>query len=692
MSNLLPGRRAIVGLAALLALAVAAPTSSAGLDQHPTGLANKTSPPTGLVSTTTTPTGSANQTSPFRDLASQTTTPTGSASQTSPPTGLVTPTTLPTGLSEVPVGLGGGAGGRVELTEWALRPDPEDLGQLRGWPTGDFGGAPVSVPNVVNAAPIKGRRAVPDFGGSVAWYRTTLTAPVAGTYALEFQSANYLVEVWMDGHPLGSHVGFYLPFEYRDALAAGPHTLVVRVDWRDPLLQTHEGFNRSWFNFGGLDGAVSLRELAPSELSDPTIQTTLTPDAPTATQATVQLGVAVRNNGPARTLAPEGTLSRPGQTIPVTFTPQPVGSEQTVTMTATVTVPAPALWAPGSPNLYELTLDIPGESSYTARVGLRQLTWGAGKMYLNGQPLSLHGASIQFEAPGHGDALGPTEEETLVQELQAIGANAARTQHPLPASMLERLDAAGILVWQGVGPVDPSGDWTGITPQLAERAREDVRSTVQADQLHPSIIAWNLTNEMAGNGHPGGQAQYVEAMSQWLHAYDPGRMVAVDVWGEHPPRHAGQLYSDVDAVSETDYSGWYEGLHDKPAKLRKLIDGRLAAMNATFAGKVQIISEFGAEGNALNRPGRPGSYSFQTRLLTQHIHLYEADPALSGMLVWVLRDFALTPTYYGGSVLAEDHRIKLIEGILGKGLFDYAGHPKPAASAVAKLFQALPAV
>ncbi|HEV3320953.1 MAG TPA: glycoside hydrolase family 2 TIM barrel-domain containing protein [Solirubrobacteraceae bacterium] len=658
MSKGVPGKRAIVGLAALLALAIAAPTSSAGLD-GPNGHAGHA--------------GQAQRNGPGgRASQAQRNGPNGRASQ---------------------VELDEGPGGRVALADWTLRRDPEDVGQLRGWPTGDFGGTPVSVPDVVNPAPIKGKRAVPDFEGSVAWYRTTLTAPTAGTYALEFASANYLVEVWIDGHSLGSHVGFYLPFEFRDALAAGTYTLVVRVDWRDPLLQTNEGFNRAWFNFGGLDGAVSVRELTASELSDPTIQTTLTPDAPTATQATVQLGVAVHNNGPARMLAPEGTLSRPGQTIPVTFAPQLVGAEQTVTMTATVTVATPALWAPGSPNLYELVLGIPGESSYAAHVGLRQLTWGGGKMYLNGQPLTLHGASLQFEAPGHGDALGPAEEDTLVQELQAIGANAARTQHPLPATMLERLDAAGILVWQGVGPVDPSGDWTGITPLLAERAREDVRTTVQADALHPSIIAWNLTNELAGNGHPGGQAQYVEAMSAWLHAYDPGRMVAVDVWGEHPPRHgAGPLYRDVDAVSETDYSGWYEGLREKPAKLRRLIDSRLAAMNATFAGKVQIISEFGAEGNALNRPGRPGSYAFQTRLLTQHIRLYEADPALSGMLVWVLRDFALNPTYYGGSVLAEDRHIKLIEGILGKGLFDYAGRPKPAERAVARLFEALPAV
>ncbi len=354
----------------------------------------------------------------------------------------------------------------------------------------------------------------------------------------------------------------------------------------------------------------------------------------------------MHNNGPARTLAPEGTLSRPGHTIPVSFPRSAWAPNRRCAMSTTVTVPAPAVWAPGSPNLYELTLAVPGESSYTARVGLRQLTWSGGRMYLNGQPLELHGASIQFEAPGHGDALGPAEEEALVQELQAIGANAARSQHPLPASMLERLDAAGIMVWQGVGPVDPSGDWTGDHAALAERAQEDVRTAAQADALHPSIIAWNLTNEMAGNGHPGGQAQYVEAMAQWLHAYDPGRMVAVDVWGEHPPHpgRAPRCTRDVDAVSETDYSGWYEGLRDKPAQLRQLIRERLAAMNATFAGKVQLISEFGAEATALDKPEPP-------RLLRLPIaparpstsDLYEADPRLSGMLVWVLRDFALDP-------------------------------------------------
>ena len=258
--------------------------------------------------------------------------------------------------------------------------------------------------------------------------------------------------------------------------------------------------------------------------------------------------------------------------------------------------------------------------------------------------------------------------------------------------MLERLDAAGIIVWQGVGPDDPSGDWTGSHARARRTgAAKTCARPRMPTQLHPSIIAWNLTNELAGNGHPGGQAQYVRGDVPWLHAYDPGRMVAVDVWGAYPPRRAGPLYRYVDAVSETDYSGWYQDLHDTPKRLERFIRARLAAMNATFAGKVQIISEFGAEANALNRPDRPGGYAFQTHLLALHIALYEADPALSGMLVWVLRDFALNPTYYGGSVKAIAPHIKLIEGINGKGLFDYAGRPKPAERSVARLFKALPA-
>ncbi len=578
-----------------------------------------------------------------------------------------------------------GAGGRTPLTQWTLRRDPANTGLAHGWARGGFSGSTVSVPNVVNATPYSGRAGGRNYMGSVAWYRTTFRAPATGRYDLDFYSANYRAEVFVDGKLLGTHRGSYLPFTMPTTLAAGAHVIVVRVDWRFPQRQAEEGFHRTWFNWGGLDGEVDVRPLGASELQGPTIETTLA-----GAQANVKVSVQVHNYGAARSIRPEGSLVNGPQAIPLTFAAITVPAGATATATATAAVAAPALWSPAAPNLYTMELAVPGESTYSARVGLRQITRHGGEVLLNGQRLRLHGATIQEDVPGHGDALTPADQDGIVADLKSIGANAVRAQHPLDPALLERLDAAGLLVWQGVGPVEGAGMWYSNSAKLDAEAEQQVRTTATAASLHPSIFAWNLVDEVAGNGRDAAEVRYVQDSARWLHAHDPGRMVAVDVWGRHPPAHAGSLYSDVDAVAETDYTGWYEHPHDSPAQLAGRMRTRLAQMARTFAGKVLVISEFGAESNTLNRPGTPGSYAFQAALLKNHIQVYAADPALTAMFVWVLRDYPLTPTFSGGSIHRVIKHLKLIEGLNQKGLFTYPGMAKPAAGTVAALYKALP--
>jgi Glycosyl hydrolases family 2, TIM barrel domain/Glycosyl hydrolases family 2/Glycosyl hydrolases family 2, sugar binding domain len=583
-----------------------------------------------------------------------------------------------------------GPGGRTPLTHWTLRTDPSNRGSSLGWRRGGFGGAAVSVPNDVNPRAYSGAAGVRNYEGSVAWYRTSFNAQQSGEYALNFQSANFQAQVWVDGHALGSHRGSYLPFELRSRLSAGAHTVVVRIDWRNPGEQSLEGFHRTWFNWGGLNGVVEVRPVGQSELSSPTVQTTLPAGQPAAQEATVKVTVQVRNHGTSRTLTPEGSLVHESQAIPLSFAPVEVAHGQSATTSATVRVTAPALWSPASPNLYQLSLAVGTESSYTAKTGLRQLSWHGGHLYLNGALLHLHGATLQEDAPGHGDALTPGDEKAIVGELKAIGANSARAQHPLDPALLERLDAAGILVWQGVGPVEGAGNWYSNSPRQLAGAEQQAHTAVLADELHPSIFAWNLVDEVAGNGRDGAEVSYVRNLSRWLHVHDPTRMVAVDVWGDHPPQHAGALYAGADAIAETDYSGWYDYPRDTPAQLAAKMRERLGAMERTFAGKVLVISEFGAESNRLNGAGSPGSYSFQARLLAEHIAVYQSDPKLTAMLVWVLRDYPLTPTFEGGSIHGVLPQVRLIEGLNQKGLFTYSGQPKSAAAAVAHLFKALP--
>jgi hypothetical protein len=72
------------------------------------------------------------------------------------------------------------------------------------------------------------------------------------------------------------------------------------------------------------------------------------------------------------------------------------------------------------------------------------------------------------------------------------------------------------------------------------------------------------------------------------------------------------------------------------------------------------------------------------------VSVYEADPRLSGMMIWLLRDYPLTPTYDGGSIHGKLPAVRLIEGLNQKGLFSYGGAPKPAVATVRSLFAALP--
>jgi hypothetical protein len=584
-----------------------------------------------------------------------------------------------------------GPGGRIPLTRWTLRKDAANQGLALGWRQGGFAGKLVSLPNVVSPTPYTGHAGARNYEGSIAWYRTSFEVAQAGTYALDFESANYLASVWIDGRALGSHKGSYLPFELRAHLAAGSHTVVVRTDWRNPAQQSREGFHRTWFNWGGLDGEVDVRQIGESELSEPMLETTLTPDTPTATSATVKISVMVHNYGPERTLVPEGSLVHGTQTVPLSFPAIELGHGEAASDTAIATVPAPALWSPSAPNMYELSLTLGAKTSYSANVGLRQLTWHGGHAYLNGTQLELHGASIMEDARGDGDALTPADDARIVGELKEIDANVARSQHPLDPALLERLDEAGILVWQGIGPVEGAGNWYSTTPTLLADAEQQAKTAVIAEQLHPSIFAWNLVDEVAHNGRDSQEVSYVRTLTHWIHAHDPTRMVAVDVWGDHPPEVAGPLYSEVDAVAETDYSGWYDYPQDTPTQLAAKMRARLAAMQQTFAGKVLVISEFGAESNDLNASGSAGSYAYQARLLAEHIAVYEADPQLTAMMIWVLRDYPLTPTFSGGSIKHVLPHLKLIEGLNQKGLFTYAGRAKPGVvSTVARLFKALP--
>lgn len=576
-----------------------------------------------------------------------------------------------------------GPAGRVALaTGWRFADDPAGAGLAAGWAAGGFGGRAVSVPHSANPQSLGRPAAQTAFRGSQGWYRRDLRV-AGGTYAIAFSSAAFQADVFLDGRPAGTHRGAYSPFTVRARLAHGVHRLVVRVDWRSPTQQSAAGFHRTWFNYGGLNGEVTLRRVTASEVDGVTVATRLRKDG----AARVTIAAQVTNHGPARRIGLLGRLDR-DRLFSVPARPVPAGGA--AMLRTTLTVAHPRLWAPGHGTLHELALGVPLESAYVARIGLRELRWDSGVLRVNGRRTFLRGASLQEDVPGHGDALTARDADALVARLRAAGATATRALHPLAPALVERLDAAGVSLWQQIGPVDSPGEFRTRGPKLQALAARRVRADLAANRLHPSIVGWSLGCEVAGNGS-GPQGAWVDANARALHVADPGRPVGVDVWKDHLPAVPGRLYAHLDAVGTTSYLGWYEDTLASGATIARDLRARLAAYAARFPGKLLLLAEFGAEGTppTLNAAASRGGRGYQAGLIALHLRALRDVPGLDGAFVWSLQDFAINPAFRGGTIVRRVPGIGLTPGLNQKGLFDRDGRPKPALRAARDGFAAL---
>jgi hypothetical protein len=467
-----------------------------------------------------------------------------------------------------------GPSGRVALASgWRYAADPADLGRAAGWARGGVGAGGtrvrVRLPHVANPGSTAAGASLPAaqraFRGSVGWYERELRVPVGGTYAVGLDSAAFRGDAWIDGRRLGGHTGAHLPWEVRARLRPGRHRLVVRVDWRSPAGQAAAGYGRTWFNFGGLNGEVTLRRLGRSEVGRPVVRTQLLADgaaggalrARPGARVTVRARVVNRARV-ARVLRPVGRLGRGGDDgLVLRFPARRLAAGAAATFTARASVPWGGLWSPGRPVLQELAVGIPGESGYRARVGLRELAWSGGRLRVNGRAVVLRGASLHEDVPGRGDALSLRDMDATVARLRAIGANATRVQHALAPALMERLDRAGIMVWQQLGPSTGPGAsppartrrcGRGPRPRSARRCGR-ARCTPRS-----SAGAWarRWPARGAGAGVVGRRHRARAAPAGSRPARGRRRLEGP------PPRAPGELYRELDAIGTTSYFGWYE--------------------------------------------------------------------------------------------------------------------------------------
>ena len=563
----------------------------------------------------------------------------------------------------------------------------------RGWTLQPAGGPVehVTLPRVIEPNPTPA-----SFPGATATYRLSFTAPKlpAGfAWALHFEQVRRVVAVKLNGQLLGVHKDPYTPFTLpAPSLRQGAsNQLELDVDSRKGP-EPREG----WWNWGGITRPVRLVAQGPVVLSDlallPRVDCDsagrcrdgqflvdgwLTNRSPQRTRPTISVQVRAPRSGAVTRAVVAGPLLAPGQTAHLSARLHLNG--------------APEPWSPTDPARYFATVqtrDGGGTLSQVDRLrpGLRSALVRDGHLVLNGRRVAVRGASILEDMPGRGPALTDADDNTIVHELKAVHANITRSHYLLNDRLLDRLDAAGILVWTQA-PIFHR-DVLLRTPRQRASALGTLRGTILAARRHPSTLVYSVANELNATPSrvPTTQA-YLLASAREARALDPTVPIAVDVLA-YPSLPYDPTYRAFDALGVNSYFGWYPGKPDRPTGSIAQLPGYLRMWHARYPGQALVLTEFGAEATENGPATEKQTYAYQSAYLKEMLAAIAHSPA-DGAIYWTLREFAVKP-FWDGLENATPRPNVAVDSIHNKGLISYRGKAKPAWRVASKEFAATP--
>ena len=156
------------------------------------------------------------------------------------------------------------------------------------------------------------------------------------------------------------------------------------------------------------------------------------------------------------------------------------------------------------------------------RFGMREFVIRGQSYYLNGHKIFIKAGFWEGLYP-HTLAFPPNADVVRkeIRLAKEAGFNVLRPWRKPPAPMiLDLADEMGIMLI-GAPPIECMDYWPQLAPETEERIRTEVREMILRDRNHPSLIYWELFNEIARNG----LARLKHGMSLAARELDPTRIV-----------------------------------------------------------------------------------------------------------------------------------------------------------------------
>ena len=337
----------------------------------------------------------------------------------------------------------------------------------------------------------------------VIWYRRSFTVPAemqGRRILIRFGAVDFECAVYVNGQQVGTHKGGYTPFalDVTDALVEGENDLCLRVkddpDCTQPRGKQYwdRGLMGCWYTpVSGIWQTVYME--AVGEYGMKFIH--VTPDYDRH-MFTAEIALDKR---PQETLELELVYSFEGKvkrTVKVSVDDRSV--RVPVDMIVKGDLDPIKVWAPGNPNLYDLTVTLLKGGKVVDKVdtyfGMRKIERRDGRIYLNNSP--LYQKLILDQGYWPESNITPPSDEAIKLDLQYtldFGYNGARKHQKLEDPRYYYwADKMGVLVW---GELPSPYDYTEETVRnLADTMLE----FIERDFNHPSIITWVPLNESWG--------------------------------------------------------------------------------------------------------------------------------------------------------------------------------------------------
>ena len=481
-------------------------------------------------------------------------------------------------------------------------------------------------------------------------YRREITPEAGwGRAFLEFEGADQVCRVFVNGVYLGEHRGGYARFRFEIPQALfNTGKLLVEVALTNSLSPEVSPNFGDFTVFGGLYRNVNLLLTGEARFDYLYYGT----DGLIARAVLDENGIGTVRVEPHT----DGTGLEDRITYTLLAPDGSVAAKQTAGCTdaSTLRVERPVLWnGKQNPALYRLQAQLIRDDQIldetALSLGFRRIAVNSREgLRLNGERLRLQGIAKHQDWGLSYNAVSSEQLDRDFDLIREIGANALRLSHYQHSQeTYDRCDRDGLLTWAEIPMLKMTAD-----PALQENAKQQLRELILQNLHHPAIFCWGIQNEIGMFRDAPFMHEACRELAALAKALDPDRLVTGA--NLYNVKFSSQLNRVTDMVGYNLYFGWYYG---EMSDYSKYLDRFHAQCPEIPIG----ISEYGVDANPCLHAEEPKckdySEEFQALFHETVYPILQSKDYLWGSFVWNMFDFSSDRRNEGG-----------VRGVNAKGL------------------------